>query len=128
MSENVGILKRYLIKGSRGNICCSSSLLSIAPRRQRQRQQQTARGQSCMSSRKENNNASRRCTKSQAGNRISDRSSQSKFRGVGAQQTCCMSCRGKFPPPHGWRKEKGTGRGQPANQQDGMSMLFQQRK
>jgi len=25
MSENVGILKRYLIKGSRGNICCSST-------------------------------------------------------------------------------------------------------
>lgn len=112
MSENVGILKRYLIKGSRGSICCSSSLLSIATQ---QRQQQTARGKSCMSSGANNNKADRRCTqqvaswKSNSGSQFGENIVGGKGEGrLGAhRRVACPAARRTFHP-------RGGARGQPA--------------
>jgi len=77
----------------------------------------------------EKQQSDRRCTKQVASWKSNFGSEfTEKFEGDSIDVLHVLPAVENFPPPHGWRKVGGRRGLAGVNQQDGMSMLFQQRK
>jgi len=106
MSENVGILKRYLIKGSRGNICCSSTFFFVDCNTTTTAT--NSWGQKLHVIQSEKQQSDRRCTKQVASWKSNFGSEfTEKFEGDSIDVLHVQPLGENFPPPHGWRKVGG---------------------